>query len=65
MHVYWTFVLLASVIAFPSSLMLGVGHPEAKKPSWRVIAVVDGDYNVLDLYRTYFWPPQPCYRVAT
>jgi D-serine dehydratase len=32
----------------------GISHPCTSFDKWRILPVVDDDYNVLDIYRTYF-----------
>ena len=37
-----------------SLLRFGVSHPCTAFDKWRVIPLVDDDYNVIDLFQTYF-----------
>ncbi len=41
-------------LAIGDKVRCGICHPCTAFDKWRVIPVVDDDYNVIDLYRTYF-----------
>ncbi len=41
-------------LAIGDRVRCGISHPCTAFDKWRVMPVVDDDYNVIDLYRTYF-----------